>query len=94
VRITIDFYGSNRVVEWPRIVVVILESGVIPNSNPVRLGQSNRLFEFETPSSQYATNPETKFLPVKRSPENRARLYPVMPTAESVPAESAPSAPL
>lgn len=78
-RATVVFDNLIHKKEMPVTIGVFLNPGTIPASNPKEKGRSNRSFEYDTPSDQYATFLEKEILPeiekkynVRKDPEGRA----------------------
>lgn len=62
-RATIVFDNLIHKKEMPVTIGVFLNPGTVPSSNPKEKGRSNRSFEYDTPSDQYATFLEKEILP-------------------------------
>ncbi|NBR06631.1 MAG: esterase family protein [Planctomycetes bacterium] len=62
-RATVVFDNLIHKKEMPVTIGVFLNPGTIPASNPKEKGRSNRSFEYDTPSDQYATFLEKEILP-------------------------------
>jgi enterochelin esterase family protein len=62
-RATVVFDNLIHKKEMPVTIGVFLNPGTIPSSNPKEKGRSNRSFEYDTPSDQYATFLEKEILP-------------------------------
>lgn len=62
-RATVVFDNLIHKKEMPVTIGVFLNPGTVPSSNPKEKGRSNRSFEYDTPSDQYATFLEKEILP-------------------------------
>ena len=62
-RATVVFDNLIHKKEMPVTIGVFLNPGTVPASNPKEKGRSNRSFEYDTPSDQYATFLEKEILP-------------------------------
>ena len=78
-RATVVFDNLIHKKEMPITIGVFLNPGTIPASNPKEKGRSNRSFEYDTPSDQYATFLEKEILPeiekkynVRKDPAGRS----------------------
>ena len=78
-RATVVFDNLIHKKEMPVTIGVFLNPGTVPPSNPKEKGRSNRSFEYDTPSDQYATFLEKEILPeiekkynVRKDPAGRA----------------------
>ena len=78
-RATVVFDNLIHKKEMPVTIGVFLNPGTVPSSNPKEKGRSNRSFEYDTPSDQYATFLEKEILPeiekkynVRKDPAGRA----------------------
>ncbi|MEI7853093.1 MAG: alpha/beta hydrolase-fold protein [Planctomycetota bacterium] len=78
-RATVVFDNLIHKKEMPVTIGVFLNPGTVPSSNPKEKGRSNRSFEYDTPSDQYATFLEKEILPeiekkynVRKDPTGRA----------------------
>lgn len=78
-RATVVFDNLIHKKEMPVTIGVFLNPGTVPASNAKEKGRSNRSFEYDTPSDQYATFLEKEILPeiekkynVRKDPACRA----------------------
>lgn len=78
-RATVVFDNLIHKKEMPVTIGVFLNPGTVPASNAKEKGRSNRSFEYDTPSDQYATFLEKEILPeiekkynVRKDPAGRA----------------------
>jgi enterochelin esterase family protein len=62
-RATVVFDNLIHKKEMPVTIGVFLNPGTVPSANPKEKGRSNRSFEYDTPSDQYATFLEKEILP-------------------------------